>query len=79
MLVSGMGELQLEVYGQRIRNEYGLAVELGKPKVAFRETITSPIEWVVLLGNTRFSKLISDRSTQKLWTKIPQLIIIYEK
>ena len=44
MIVSGMGELQLDVYGQRIRNEYGLNVVLGKPKVAFRETITSAVQ-----------------------------------
>ncbi|CAK8698540.1 unnamed protein product [Clavelina lepadiformis] len=45
MVVSGMGELHLEVYGQRIRNEYDLDVVLGKPNVAFRETITSSIDF----------------------------------
>ena len=39
-IVSGMGELHLEVYAERIRREYGLNVITGEPKVNYRETIT---------------------------------------
>jgi len=38
-LIKGMGELHLEVYLERIRREFGTAVEAGAPKVAYRETI----------------------------------------
>lgn len=38
---SGMGELHLEVYLERIKREYDCACSSGKPKVAFRETINN--------------------------------------
>jgi len=39
-LISGMGELHLEVYIERIRREYSAEVEIGQPLVSYRETIT---------------------------------------
>lgn len=42
MILSGMGELQLEVTLENLRSRFNVAVTIGKPQVAYRETITQP-------------------------------------
>lgn len=39
-IISGMGELHLEIIVDRLGREFGVPVQVGKPMVAFRETIT---------------------------------------
>ncbi|MBS3732488.1 MAG: elongation factor G [Desulfobacterales bacterium] len=39
-LISGMGELHLEVYLERMKREYSVALHTGEPQVAYREAIT---------------------------------------
>ena len=40
-IISGMGELHLEIMVDRLKEEFGLNVQVGEPSVAFRETITT--------------------------------------
>ncbi|MBP7339531.1 elongation factor G [Niveispirillum sp.] len=42
-LLRGMGELHLEVTLDRVRTEYGVEGVMGRPQVAYRETITRPV------------------------------------
>jgi elongation factor G len=44
-IISGMGELLLEVYVERMRREYACEVETGAPQVAYRETISQRAEF----------------------------------
>ena len=43
-LISGMGELHLEVLVDRIRREFHVGANVGKPKVSYREAITTSIK-----------------------------------
>ncbi len=41
-IIAGMGELHLEIIVDRMKREFGVEANVGKPQVAYRETITSP-------------------------------------
>lgn len=44
-IISGMGELHLDVYVERMRREYRVDCVTGKPRVAYRETINQKVEF----------------------------------
>jgi len=44
LLVSGMGELHLEIVAERLRREFRLSVRTGQPQVVLRETLSRPAE-----------------------------------
>ena len=43
-VMSGMGELHLEVLVDRMRREFSVEAHVGQPRVSYRETITQPVE-----------------------------------
>lgn len=57
-LLSGMGELQLEVLLHRIEHEYNFKIRSGTPQVSYRETILQPVslneEWTQAVGNNTY-------------------------
>ncbi len=55
-VISGMGELHLEIIMDRLKREYGVEVIPGRPQVAYRETITSRAE-----VNEKFAKQTGGR------------------
>ncbi|KAL0262598.1 Elongation factor G, mitochondrial [Diplodia seriata] len=44
-IISGMGELHLDIYVERMRREYKVEVITGQPQVAYRETLTEKIKF----------------------------------
>jgi elongation factor G len=43
-IISGMGELHLEIIVDRMKREFGVEASVGKPQVAYRETFKKPVE-----------------------------------
>jgi len=43
-IIAGMGELYLEVIVDRLKREFNVDCDVGAPQVAYRETITAPVE-----------------------------------
>ncbi|KAL6930620.1 Elongation factor G, mitochondrial [Hanseniaspora guilliermondii] len=44
-IISGMGELHLEIYVERLKREFNVSCIVGKPQVSYRETLTAPIDF----------------------------------
>ena len=57
MIISGMGELHLEIIADRMQREFGVRANVGKPQVAYRETIRRPA-----VRDLRWERQIGTRS-----------------
>src|SRR5882757_5185127 len=63
-VISGMGELHLEVLVDRMKREFKVEANVGKPQVAYRETITKTVEKIEYLhkkqtgGSGQFAKVL---------------------
>jgi elongation factor G len=45
-IIQGMGELHLEIIVDRLRREFGVEANVGRPQVAYRETVRNPVQSV---------------------------------
>jgi elongation factor G len=57
MIISGMGELHLEILRHRIEREFRMTVRVGEPRVAYRQTVTRAAE-----AEAIFDKVLPGRS-----------------
>ena len=56
VVISGMGELHLEILVDRLKREFGVEASVGRPQVAYKETLTRPAQ-----GEGRFVKQTGGR------------------
>ena len=56
VVIAGMGELHLEIIVDRLKREFGVEASVGKPEVAYKETLTAPAE-----GHGRFIRQTGGR------------------
>jgi elongation factor G len=56
-IVSGMGELHLEVLGRRLTDDFNVVVRIGKPQVAYRQTVSETVE-----EESKFSRVIAGKN-----------------
>jgi elongation factor G len=61
-IMSGMGELHLDILVDRMKREYSVEGNVGTPKVAYRETVTKPTKM-----ETRFVR--TDRRSWAVWPR----------
>ena len=64
-VISGMGELHLEVLVDRMLREFNVDATVGKPQVAYRETITQPVEKI---ESTATSSRPAARASSPTWS-----------
>ena len=80
-IISGMGELHLEVYIERMKREYKAEVETGAPQVAYRETISQRSEFNYTHkkqtgGSGQYAKILGwiEPSTEGDFVYDPQIV-----
>lgn len=64
-LLAGMGELHLEILVDRLRTEFGLEVNTGKPSVVYRETVRRRAQAV-----EEFDRFLDEDGKQKIYAKV---------
>jgi elongation factor G len=57
MIIRGMGELHLDIMVDRLKREYGVEANVGRPQVVHRETLAKPAE-----AEARFERVVEDEA-----------------
>jgi elongation factor G len=57
MIIRGMGELHLDIIVDRLRREYGVDANVGRPQVVYRETLAKPAD-----AEARFERVVDDET-----------------
>jgi elongation factor G len=57
MIIRGMGELHLDIMVDRLRREYGIEANVGRPQVVYRETVARPAE-----AEARFERTLDNET-----------------
>jgi elongation factor G len=63
-VISGMGELHLEVLVDRMLREFSVDANVGKPQVAYRETIRKPVEKI----EEKYVRQTGGRASTATWS-----------
>jgi elongation factor G len=56
-IIRGMGELHLDIMVDRLRREFGVEANVGRPQVVYRETLAKPAD-----GEARFERVVDDET-----------------
>ncbi len=78
-IIRGMGELHLEIIVDRMRREYGVQANVGKPQVVYRETVTGEAEGTAVFERELESKHLYGEATCKVAARPRGAGIVVEK
>lgn len=73
-IISGMGELHLDIYVERMKREYNVDAEVGQPRVNFREAITRKADFDYL--HKKQSGARHSSVAAACWRLHPDLLIL---
>jgi elongation factor G len=66
VVIRGMGELHLEIIVDRLKREFGVEASVGKPQVAYKETLTQPAD-----GEEKYAKQTGGRGQYgHVWLRV---------